>query len=129
MAKETIKTMHERDISAERTECTERVCGEQHLFRRFIRHHDLRPVNHRSHHKREAMGACVEGIALLDELHGQGSGEIGAEKLLDHGARFGIADDGRFRMETNDLGKGCGVIRLHVVDDDEIQRSVGEKMV
>ena len=42
---------------------------------------------------------------------------------------IGIADDGRFRMETNDLGKGCGVIRLHVVDDDEIQRSVGEKMV
>ena len=50
-------------------ELSESICGKENLLRTLIRHHNLRPVNHRSHDKSQGKyGAQVQ--ALLKKAAG-----------------------------------------------------------
>ena len=85
-------------------------------------------MHHRRHDEREGVRADRQRIALLDDARLQGLCEVRAEELPDHRHRFRVADHGRFRMDPQHLGKGRGVVRLHVVDDYEIQRSAVQRV-
>ena len=106
------------DRAVERAENTEGVRGEERVRGFVVGHHDLRPVNHRSHIERKLVRARGERVALLDELHAPCG--AGAEKLRDHHGRFVVAYDRRFRVAQQQLRKRGGVVRLHVVHDQII---------
>ena len=73
------------------------------------------------------MSAGRERIHLFDEL--QAAVNVKGEEILHHRARLGVADDGDFRVTQDKLADRGGVIRLHVLHDEIVERASGKHVV
>ena len=105
--------------TVQRTEGTEGVSREENFIGGIICNHDFRPVNHRSHDELEIVTSGVHGSAFLyDESL---FGNVQMEELVDHGNDLFVADDGYIRIAEQKFCQSSGVIRLHVLDYQEIQ--------
>ena len=108
-------------------ESAESVRGKQNLIRRVVAHHDLRPMHHRRHDERETVPSRGERVSLCDKLRAGIDVEI--EKLLYHRRNFCVAEDFHIRIPHHKLPQRRGVIRLHMVNHEIIERASGEKLL
>ena len=106
-------------VAVQRAEAAEAVRGKQHLVRRVVGHHSLRPVYHGRHDEHQLvppggkLGAFLHRIAMLhrikaEELGDQRRGSPGKQQL-------------DLRIAVKHLGDGGAVVRLHMVDDKIVQ--------
>ena len=108
-----------KQSTVQSTEGTERVSGEQNAIGRIIGHHDLRPVNHRSIHKRQSVSAAAEGIPLFHDL--RHAIYVKCEILLHHDSQLLVADDLHIRIAADKFLQSRTVVRLHMMDNDIVQ--------
>ena len=114
------------EVAAQRAERAEGVGGEEGLRRGIIGHHDLGPVYHRGHDECEGMLAGAERIHLGDEVNA--AVDVEGEEVLHHLRGLLVADKPDLRIAEHDgLDRG-GVIRLHVVDNEVIERATTQRM-
>ena len=104
------------DSSVERTETAECVAGEEHVRRRFERHHRLRPVHHRREHKVQRVRPKLDGIAVFHLYPIL----FNAIKPLYHAEGFLVADNLYFRIIFLQQCQRTAVVGLHVVDDEVV---------
>ena len=95
---------------------TKGVVREEDLFLGAVRHHAVRPVEHRGRDKRERALADGERVARLDRFVGQFT-VVGAQPF--QSVRC-ARDDLRVRCKLGDERHAVRVIRLDVVGDDVI---------
>ena len=101
-------------------EATKGIRGKQDLFARLIAHHDLRPVHHRRKDEMQLMPAQGQGVLL--RYGDRAIAQIQIIELLDEADRLCVADDlhvWKAQCQLFDVGT---VIRLHVIDDQIVQR-------
>ena len=81
-------------------------------------------MHHRRHDEREGVLAEADRVALV---YDDGAGvNVKGEEVADHLADLLVADDLRFRMAQHHVAEGLGVVRLHVMDDDVVERAAVE---
>ena len=105
--------------AVQRAEGAESVGGKEDLVRLVVGHHDLGPVDHGGVDKGQLMLAHGEAVPFLH--HMQPSAQIQSEELSQHGLDLGVADDLRLRVAQAERLNGCGVVRLHVGDEQVVQ--------
>ena len=99
-------------ISIQRTKLTKSIGREQNFFRGFIRNHNLRPVNHRCHHKRKCVCTKRQGISLSNNhffvcyIH--------LKELWQHRKYFRIADKLHLRIFFSNCLNASAVVRLQM---------------
>ena len=107
---------------AEGAEAVGRVQGAGGLVKA---HHHLGPVHHGGHGEPQGVAAGAQGAALgHDHLP---VGPVGAEELPQHGAGFGVYHQLQVGPEGGQPGDLGAVVRLHVADDQIIQRAAGQQ--
>ena len=106
-------------VTVERAEGAEGIGGKQHLVGQVVGHHDLRPVNHRSHDEGEIMLAGRKRVALFYNVILERIRQ--AEKLAEHGLYLVVAHDGDIGVTQRELIDGGGVIRLHMGNDEIVE--------
>ena len=114
------------EIAIERAERAEGIGGEKRASRGVEADHDLRPVDHRRHDIGKRVLAEAVGIALG---HEDGAGvNVKGEVVADHVADLRVADDLRLGVAAHGLLERLGVVGLHVVHDDVVQRAAAKDM-
>ena len=114
------------EVAAERAERAEGVGGKERAGRGVKADHDLRPVHHRRHDKGKRVLAEAVGAALG---HEDGTAvDVKGEVVADHVADLRVADDLRLGVAAHGLLERLGVVGLHVVHDDVVQRAAAEDM-
>ena len=114
------------EVAAERAERAEGVGGKERASRGVKADHDLRPVHHRRHDVGKRVLAEAVGAALG---HEDGAAvDVKGEVVADHVADLRVADDLRLGITAHGLLERLGVVRLHVVHDDVVQRTAAEHM-
>ena len=112
------------EIAAQRAERAEGVGGKECAGRGIKADHDLRPVDHRRHDIGKRVLAEAVCIALG---HEDGAGiNVEGKVVADHIADLRVADDFRLGIAAHGLLKRLGVVGLHVVHDDVVQRTIAE---
>ena len=94
------------------------------LVRAEIRHHNLRPVNHRRHGERQLVCAQLDGIAFLDDDLPVGNVE-GIELVIKRKGLC-VADDLHFGEHLSQSLDAACVVGLHVRYDEIIRFFVAE---
>ena len=109
------------EVAVQRAEGAEGVGGEERAGGDVEAHHDLGPVDHRRHDEREGVLAEAHRVALF---HEDGAGvDVEGEVVLDHVADLLVADDLRVGIAQHGVLQGLGVVGLHVVHDDVVERT------
>ena len=84
-------------------------------------------MDHGGHDKGEGVLAGGERVPLLDE---DGAGiNVKVEVLADHDLNLGVADHLDLGIAQDELAKGRGVVRLHVVHDHIVQLAAGQDVL
>ena len=110
-----------KEVAAQRAEGAEGVGGEERAGGHVEAHHDLRPVDHRRHDEREGVLAEAERVALV---HQDRAGvDIELKVVLDHVADLLVADDLRVGIAQHGVAQRLGVVGLHVMHHDVIERT------
>ena len=107
------------NAAAERPEGAEGVRREERTRRKIEAHHDLRPMHHGRKDELEGVPARRELVALLDEPLLPRAAAV----IFEHSVYLLIADDHSFGMAQEHLGERRGMVGLHVMDDDVVERS------
>ena len=114
------------EIAAQRAERAEGIGGKERAGRGIKADHDLRPVDHRRHDIGKRVLAEAVCIALG---HEDGAGvNVEGKIVADHVADLRVADDFRLGVAAHGLLERLGVVGLHVVHDDVVQRAAAEDM-
>ena len=113
-----------RLLHVECAELAERIGAEQDLVCIVIGHDDLGPVDHRRGDKVQRVGAQRQGVPLLDD--DAAVRVVGAEIGLHHVERLGRRDDGRAGVRLRERGDGAGMVRLHVLHDQVVGRTLAQ---
>ena len=109
------------EIAAQRAKRAERVRREENVVDRIVGHHGLGPVDHGGHDEGQRVAAGIERVHLLHQ-HGAAV-HVEIEELVDHLERLGVADDLHLGMAAHNLAHCGAVIRLHVIDDQIVERT------
>ena len=109
-----------QDTAVQGTERAERIRREEYLVFGAISDHHFGPVNHRRHIEREVFLAERNAFALFD-FPGEG---MDAVISVEHLKGFGIAHDLHLGVEQAQGFDRRGVVRLHVIDHQVIDRPV-----
>lgn len=109
-----------QDTAVQGTERAERIRREEYLVFGAIGDHHFGPVNHRRHIEREVFLAERNAFALFD-FPGEG---MDAVISVEHLKGFGIAHDLHLGVEQAQGFDRRGVVRLHVIDHQVIDRPV-----
>ena len=111
-------------LAVKRTELAEAVRGEEDLVRRIVGDDHLGPVDHRRRDERKYMLAGLEGVAFL---HDESTARVVvAEIVLHHHERLRARHDRRRRIRRGELRDVRGVVRLHVLDDQIVDRRLAD---
>ena len=78
-------------------------------------------MDHGSHDKGQRVLAGGQGVALLDDERAAVS--VKTVELTDDAECFRVADDLNLRVAQDQFSQGSAVVRLHMVDNDIIQRT------
>ena len=113
--------------AVQRAEAAERVCGKQDLVGQVVRHHDLRPVHHRRHDEGQLVAAGFQHVALRDDMGVRL--DVEREELLDHRDDLRVTDNLHLRVARDELLQRGGMVGLHMVHDDVIERAAAERML
>lgn len=109
-----------QDTAVQGTERAERIRREEYLVFGAISDHHFGPVNHRRHIEREVFLAERNAFALFD-FPGEG---MDAVISVEHLKGFGIAHDLHLGVEQAQGFDRRGVVRLHVIDHQVVDRTV-----
>ena len=109
------------EIAVQRAEGAEGVGGEERAGGDVEAHHDLGPVNHRRHDEREGVLAEAHRVALVHE--DRAGVNVEGEVVLDHVADLLVADDLRVRIAEHGVLQRLGVVGLHVMHHDVVERT------
>ena len=110
-----------KEVAVERAEGAEGVRGEERAGGDVEAHHDLGPVDHRRHDEREGVLAKAHRVALF---HEDGAGvDVKGEVVFDHLGDLFVADDLRVGIAQHGVCQRLGVVGLHVVNDDVVERT------
>lgn len=113
------------DASLKRAKAAESIRAEEDLIFLIIGERHFRPVHHRRREEPERMPP--EGDRCLFACHGVALFHGAVEKLFKQTERLRASRQLRLRVKTRQCQEGAAVIRLHVVDDDVIQRPPAEE--
>ena len=108
------------EVAVQGAEAAEGIRRQQQLVGTVVGHHHLRPVYHRGHHELQGMPSCAEGIPLLTHMDAVIIGV--AEELADHGLGHCGTQDLHLRETQHQVLQLGGVIGLHMVYHDIVQR-------
>ena len=114
------------DIARQRTERTECVRGKQSLVQLVIGDHDLGPVHHRRHDEVQRMAAGGELVPLGNDQ--RALLRVHSVELLQHAQRLGAAHELGLRIAAQHLLDHCAVVRLHMLDDQIVQRAPAQRI-
>ena len=112
------------EIAVERAERAERIGGKERAGRGVKADHDLRPVNHRRHDIGKRV--LAEGVCIALGHKNGARINVEGEVVADHVADLRVADDLRLRVAAHGLLERLGVVGLHMVHDDVVQRTAAE---
>ena len=115
-----------KEAAVERAEGTESVGREEDLIGAVVAHHDLGPVHHRRHDEAELVAAGLQAVPFLDQNNALR--QIEGEKLRQHGLDFRVADDLRLGIAGHQQLERGGVVGLHVVDDQIVERTSAQRI-
>ena len=114
-------------IARQRPEGSEGVRGEEDALFLLVGEHHLRPVHHRCQEEPELMPAQIQHVALLDLQRPTVDGKV--IELADHLEGLRVPDDlhvGESSAQLLDVG---AVVRLHVVDHQEVDGPAAQHML
>ena len=114
------------EVPVQRAEAAERIRRQQQAVGLVIGHEHLGPVHHRRGHKLQRVAAGAERVALLDRA--DLPGEAVAEELDDHVPGHGAAEHLHVGIAQDDLLDLGGVVGLHVVDDQIVERAAAQRV-
>ena len=114
-------------MSVQCTEASESICGEKDFFAFLISNHDFWPVYHRCEIKTQRMGTKGNRIIFL---YGDGLAiQICVIKLFGKCQSFGIPHNFQIREPQQKFFDIGTVVRLHVIDDQIVQRTSVQDIV
>ena len=110
-----------KNIAVQGAEGAESVGGEEYLVCQVVGHHHLGPMHHRSHDKGEVVATRGELVSLLDNHQFRG---LATEELLHHLGGLGGGHHGGLRITQQQVGEKRGMVGLHVVHHQVVERPV-----
>ena len=112
------------DTAVERAEAAEGIAGEEDAIGRIIGHHRLGPMHHGREMKTQLMLAQIERIAIVDDVNILRD----AVEFFEKTDGLLVADDREVRKVIEQQAHRTGVIRLHVVDDEIVDRTLSQRL-
>ena len=108
-----------KNVPVQRAEGAEGVGREEDFVRCVIGHHDLRPVDHGSQDEGELVPPGGDRVSLFH--YHAAVGDVGVEKLADHGDGLGAGRHLGLGMGAEHRAQGGTVVRLHMVHHHIVQ--------
>ena len=84
-------------------------------------------MDHGCHHKMEFVGAGGKLRGFVHQLH-LVKGLLG-EEVFQHDQHLVVGDNGGVRIAEQQLADSCGMVRLHVLNDEIIQGAAAQNML